>query len=57
MPKIGPEALKEVNAAFARYTKAVESTDLSENSKSTYLGHAEHFVRWLRDDFTPGSRK
>ena len=28
---------------------------LTRSSKDTYLLHARHFVRWLKDDFKPGA--
>jgi hypothetical protein len=31
-------------------------TSLSEKTVRTYTRHAETFVRWLKDDFTPGER-
>ncbi len=54
MPKINPQALQQVEAALDRYREEVEATRLRPSSKWTYLLHAEHFVRWLSDDFEPG---
>ena len=28
---------------------------MTQPSKDTYLLHAANFVRWLEDDFTPGT--
>lgn len=57
MPKISPGALREVQDALEQYARIVEATRLAPQSKETYLGHAEQFVRWLADDFEPGSRR
>ena len=54
MPKIDREALQQVQAALHRYQEEVAATRLRPSSKWTYLQHAEHFVRWLNDDFEPG---
>ena len=55
MPKISESALREVQAAFERYKDEVETSKLQPDSKDTYLGRTEQFVRWLNDDFTPGA--
>jgi hypothetical protein len=56
MPKVSLEALREVQQALERYEAEVEATNLTEDSKQTYLGHTRHFVRWLNDDFIPGEK-
>ncbi len=55
MPKISRAALDEVWDALERYKEVVEATEMTPQSKSTYLLHAEQFVRWLADDFEPGA--
>ncbi len=55
MPKVNLEVLRSVQNALEDYKKAVSDTALSPRSKETYLLHAEHFVRWLDDDFEPGA--
>ena len=55
MPKINPEALRQVQDALDRYNKEVNATSLAPTSKKTYTSHAWHFVRWLADDFEPGA--
>ena len=55
MPKVTPEVLKSVQDALEEYKKSVSDTALRPRSKETYLLHAEHFVRWLEDDFEPGA--
>lgn len=54
--KISAEALHEVEAALKGYIDEVFATDLAELTKDTYTTHSRNFVRWLRGDFTPGSR-
>ncbi len=56
MAKISPEALREVQRALEEYEAEVQATNLTEDSKKTYLGHTRHFVRWLNDDFSPGEK-
>ncbi len=55
MPKINQDALRQVQEALDRYEKEVNATSLARSSKSTYILHAWHFVRWLNDDFEPGA--
>ena len=57
MPKVSPEILATIQEAYERYVSEVESSDLTPESKLTYLGHAQQFVRWLDDDFEPGETK
>ena len=54
MPEINAEALRLVKEALERYEHEVDATDLTPESKRTYIGHAQQFVRWLDDDFEPG---
>ena len=54
MPEINAEALRLVNEALERYEHEVDATNLTPESKRTYIGHAQQFVRWLDDDFEPG---
>ena len=56
MPKISKNALQQVQAAFDQYQKEVNSNSLlAPSSKSACIQRAECFVRWLDDDFEPGS--
>jgi hypothetical protein len=45
-----------LRAALDKYWDAVEASDLGEVAKSIYMDMAEYFVRWMRNDFVPGSR-
>src|SRR5258708_7624361 len=54
--RISCAAMLEVMSALEDYWAAIETSDLSEASKNIYINHADNFVRWMRDDFIPGSR-
>jgi hypothetical protein len=55
--RISAAAMSELETAWKDYRAAVEASDLSESSQATYVDMANNFVRWLREDFDPGSRK
>lgn len=55
--RISKAAMVEVEDAMKGYHAAVESSDLSQSSQASYIDMADNFVRWLRADFVPGSRK
>ena len=55
--RISPSAMLEVLSALDGYWDAIESSDLSERAKGIYMEMADGFVRWMRGDFVPGSRK
>jgi len=54
--RISSSALKEVQDALKAYEAEVNETNLASTTRATYLLHADHFVRWLAYDFTPGER-
>lgn len=56
MTHISPECLSQVRKALEAYREEVEATNLTHDTKGTYLRHAESFVRWLDGDFEPGSK-
>jgi hypothetical protein len=56
-PRITTPALSEVQDALKAYWAALDASELSEGSKGIYMDMAENFVRWLKGDFSPGSRK
>ena len=56
MPKVSQDILQRVRAALKRYQAEVDAAPLTRSTKRTYNLHAEHFVRWLADDFEPGIR-
>ena len=58
MTRISSSALEEVRKALRTYENEVNDpkTNLARHTRETYLVHAEHFVRWMAGDFTPGGR-
>ena len=53
MTQISPAALREVEAALARYQREVRASALQNLSAHTYTLHAASFVHWLNGDVTP----
>jgi hypothetical protein len=39
--------LEDIRRAFERYSQAVNASSLAPSTKTTYLVHADRFVRWL----------
>lgn len=56
--KTSNENMREIERLLSEYKKEVNEARkngfLVDNTAKTYLLHAEHFVRWCRDDFEPG---
>jgi len=50
--------LADLRREFARYSELVNASDLAPSSKTTYLQHADRFVRWLGGEveIRPGQR-
>ena len=55
--RLSATAMAELEAAWQEYRATVAASDLSESSQATYIDMANNFLRWLRGDFDPGSRK
>lgn len=55
--RLTPSAMSEIETALKDYYTTVEASDLSQSSQATYIDMANNFVRWLRGEFDPGSRK
>jgi hypothetical protein len=49
--------MSELRDAMKAYADAVQASDLSLSSQATYVDHVNAFMRWLRYEFEPGSRK
>jgi len=47
--------MSEIETAFKACCSAVETSDLTFSSQSTYVDRAYNFLRWLKYDFEPGS--
>ena len=43
----GTWTIEELRREFERYSEQVNAADLAPCTKSTYLTHADRFVRWL----------
>ncbi len=56
MPKANYQVIQAVEAVLEEYKQEISSCALQPSTKATYIIHAENFVRWLKDDFKPGSR-
>lgn len=56
MPKISQDSIQQVLRALERYETEVNAAPLTRSTKHTYILHADHFVRWLQDEFEPGSQ-
>jgi hypothetical protein len=54
--KVSLGTLTELDAAFERYEAEVQAAGLQPMAVKTYLLHSRNFIRWLRDDFTPGAK-
>jgi len=55
MPKISAQALKEVQQALEQYKKEILAVGYAQNTEKTRISQSDAFVRWLNDEFTPGS--
>lgn len=51
--------LDDLRREFERYSALVNAADLAPSSKSTYLTHADRFVRWLAGevDIAPAAKQ
>lgn len=58
--RINRPALEEVERALEQYRELIAALEaertLRPSTAQTYMLHAEHFVRWLKGDFDPGTR-
>jgi hypothetical protein len=55
--RISASAMSEIETAFKAYRSAVENSGLSYTTQATYEDRAYNFLRWLKYDFEPGSKK
>jgi len=55
--RISPAALAEAEAAFEEFVREVLRARLGERATNQLGDHAEYFMRWLKYDFAPGTRK
>jgi hypothetical protein len=50
--------IDDIRREFERYSNLVNAAELAPSTKTTYLVHADRFVRWLAGevDIVPGRR-
>lgn len=51
---VNAEVLAIIQKAVEQYCQVVQESELSEESKKTYIEHPNNFVRWLKGEFEPG---
>jgi hypothetical protein len=56
MAKISKSAIAEIEQALRNYETVCDENLSTPNSRKTYYDYASRFVRWLKDDFTPGEK-
>lgn len=56
MAKISNKSLEEIQRALEQYREVCENGLTTAASKTAY-GDADRFVRWLKDEYTPGQRQ
>ena len=58
--KTDPGTIEEMERLYRLWEEAVtaarEEGRLTETTATTYLLHPEHFLRWCKGEFEPGSR-
>ena len=54
--RVSKGSVQEIELALERYRAEVGRASLADNTKDTYLLHANNFVRWLKREFEPGVR-
>ena len=47
--------LDDLRLEFERYSQLVNAADLAPTTKTTYLVHADRFVRWLAGEVSIGA--
>ena len=61
MIRTSREIQREIDRLLREYESEVESAKteglITRTTAATYILHADHFVRWVRGEFEPGSRK
>ena len=55
--RISSVALAEAEAAFEEFVREVLRARMGERATNQLGDHAEYFIRWLKYDFAPGTRK
>jgi hypothetical protein len=55
--RISQSAMGEVLAALNGYWDDIKAADLRDSTQDQYIRGATYFVRWMQNDFVPGSRQ
>ena len=54
MPKVDPATLNKIEGKFEDFKREVRDSGLASNTEG-YLSYGiYYFIRWLKDDYTPG---
>lgn len=58
--KTSMEVVKKIDNLYMKYEEEVLEKKkqglLAENTAKTYLLHSGNFVKWIRDEYEPGSK-
>ena len=54
MPRVDADTLRKIENQFEEYKREVRASTLSPATEGYLIGKAEFFIRWLKDDYTPG---
>lgn len=55
--KTQANVVEEINRLLADYLLEIENSDLKPLSAQVYQVQSKNFVRWIKDEFTPGEVK
>ncbi|TKT88857.1 hypothetical protein [Dyadobacter frigoris] len=50
------ENLSKIQDLLLKYKMEIELSSMTPLTKKIYTDHAHNFVRWVSNDFAPGSR-
>ncbi|MCE6989497.1 hypothetical protein [Dyadobacter sp. CY323] len=56
MMKTDSKTLSEILKLHAEYVKEVEFSGIKPLSMEIYKTNSHNFVRWIKDEFAPGSK-
>ena len=54
--KTDTNTLNEILKLHAEYVKEIEDSGIKRLSAEIYKTNSHNFVRWIKDEFAPGSR-
>jgi hypothetical protein len=55
--KTQANVVEEINRLLADYLLEIQNSDLKPLSAQVYQVQSKNFVRWIKDEFTPGEVK